>query len=222
MKKLLAISLILILFLIPASLAEEEETSPIAGAWYTDLSDVPVEMNLEDDGTYTISIPGCTPETGTWELRNELVYLNGSETPAFSVKGETLAWEDASTVFTREKTAGYTPAEVAADIPAECLNGYWTSIYVDVKGTAYPAAALNDRTDLYVEGNYAVLGGPVFGDVVVKMEPEGGALVSRNEGLTVTIQLQTDAVLRLTMSVEGEDLIWYLEPGSIPAEMPEE
>ena len=216
MKKAFSLLLSLILFFVPAAFADEnQEWQPVtflSGAWYTDLSGVPVEMNLGEDGAYTIQIPGYVPETGTWELRDGFIYLDGSAVPEFNVMADKLLWSAAFTFFSREKTDTYLPAEVVAEIPVEIFGGYWKSVYVDVDGAAYPASALNDKTDLYVEGTSAILGGPVFHDAQVKMKNVNGALVCEVEGASVKLEIQQDGFLRLTLSFDGEGMIWYLLP----------
>ena len=106
----------------------------------------------------------------------------------------------------------YQPAEVLTEITADRFRGYWKSVYVDEEGSAYPASTLDDETDLYVEGTSAILGGPVFDDVQVKMDSTGGALTCSTDGAMVLLQLQQDGFLRMTKSLEKEEMIWYMLP----------
>ncbi|MBR3431828.1 MAG: DUF4214 domain-containing protein [Clostridia bacterium] len=106
----------------------------------------------------------------------------------------------------------YQPAEVLTEITADRFRGYWKSVYVDEEGSAHPASTLDDETDLYVEGTSAILGGPVFDDVQVKMDSTGGALTCSTDGAMVLLQLQQDGFLRMTKSLEKEEMIWYMLP----------
>ena len=106
----------------------------------------------------------------------------------------------------------YQPAEVLTEITADRFRGYWKSVYVDEEGSAYPASTLDDETDLYVEGTSAILGGPVFDDLQVKMDSTGGALTCSTDGTMVLLQLQQDGFLRMTKSLEKEEMIWYMLP----------
>ena len=224
-KKIPFILMALLLFLIPFALAEEVSAqppfNPYSGAWYTDLSGVPVEMNLGEDGAYTIQIPGYAPETGTWELRDGSIYLNNSALPEFNVMDDRLLWSAAFTFFSREKTDTYLPTEVLTEVPAEIFSGYWKAVYVDVGNAAYPASMLNDRTDLYIDGTSAILGGPVFHDAQVKMDNVNGAMVCNDDGASVKLEIQQDGFLRLTLSFDEEGMIWYLLPAYSAAPDPD-
>ena len=213
MKKIFSLLLSLVLFFIPSAFADktaEQSASLLSGTWYTDMSGVPMEMNLGEDGAYTIQILGSEPETGTWELRDGFIYLNGSASPEFNVMADKLLWSDAFTLFTREKNELYQPADELSEIPADFFRGYWKAFCVDVDGSACLASALNDTTDLYVEGNSMILGGPLFGDLPVKAESTDGALVCTAEGITVTLRMQQDGFLRMTMDTGEETMTWYL------------
>ena len=214
MKKTFGLILTLALLLCMASAGSE---SSLSGDWYTDLSGIPMQMTLGEDGAFTMSIPGYVPETGTWEEKDDAVSLNGVEPPDLTVLlEEKLFWQTQFAVFAREKADTYEPAAVLTDVPENVCNGYWRCVYVDVDGVAYPAQTLNDKTDLYVEGSAAILGGPVFRDAQVKMEHENGGLACRVEGASVQLQLQEDSLLRLTLSFENEEMRWYFLPEYIP------
>lgn len=202
------------LLTLAAAGAEEDVSSALTGDWYTDLSGVPVQMTLEEEGDYTLVLPGYAPEKGTWEPKDGFVYLNGTEPPDLTVFGEKLLWNELLAFFTREKVDSYVPAELAEDVPENICDGYWKCVYVDVEGTPIAARAIGDKTDLYVEGTTAILGGLVFRDAQVKMENADSGLKCEVEGAAVRLQLQEDSLLRMTLTFEGEDMIWYLLPAS--------
>ena len=57
------------------------------------------------------------------------------------------------------------------------------------------------------------MGGPIFGDQIVDLEEEDGALVLAGEGFRVTMELQADGFMRLTLSGDFEGgLVYYLLP----------
>ena len=218
MKKLFCILLILVL-LMPAvcSCAEDSiESIVIDGTWYSSMNGIPVRLKLSEDGSYTSAAPGAEPVTGTWEERDGNIFLDGSETPELTVQDDKLLWNDMAAFFTREEQMVYTPAEIYADFDPALFRGYWKALYVDVDGAACLASALNDTTDLYVEGNSMILGGPLFGDLPVKAESADGALVCTAEGITVTLRMQQDSFLRMTVDTGEETLTWYLEAAGIP------
>ena len=210
MKKCTSIILILVLLLCCVPAVAEETAADITGDWFGNLNGIPVKITLGADGIYAVSIPGDEPETGTWEEQDGYIYLNGSETPEYCVIGDKLFLNELLTFFSREQQDIYTPAAPTAEISTEAWRGYWICAYVDVDATAYPASLLNDKTDLYLEGTSAILGGPVLCDIQVEMESADGALVCTAEGITVTLRMQQDNFLRMTMDTGEETMTWYL------------
>ena len=209
MKKLFVILLALGLFLIPAALAEEIST--YAGVWYAEQNGMPIQMNLQEGGTYTLLFPGADPIDGTWEEQTGYICLDGVQPPELMVLGENLKWSGTMLFFTQESVETYIPADVIAEAPEGILNGYWQCVFVNRNGTVFPALAVQDRTDLYVEGTSAVLGGPVLGDVLVRMTAENGALAGEAEAGAVRIEMQQDELLRLTITgSDGSPQVWYL------------
>ena len=218
MKRLSVIFLSILLICVSFALADESpvQSNNLTGTWYSDLSGIPVLLTLSEDGSYTSAAPGMDPVTGIWEERDGSIFLDGSETPELTVQDDKLLWNDMAAFFTREEQMVYTPAEIYADFDPALFRGYWKALYVDVDGTACMASALNDTTDLYVEGNSMILGGPLFGDLPVKAESADGALTCTAEGITVTLRMQQDSFLRMTVDTGEETLTWYLEAAGIP------
>ena len=216
MKKAVSLLVFLSMLTIALFTVIAEENAPVSGIWYSTTSGIPVRLTLSEDGSYTSAAPGTDPVTGTWEERDGSIFLDGSETPEFTVQDDRLLWNGMAAFLTREEQAVYTPAEILADFDPALFRGYWKALYVDVDGTACLASALNDSTDLYVEGNSMILGGPLFGDLPVKAESTDGALACTAEGITVTLRMQQDSFLRMTVDTGEETLTWYLEAAGIP------
>ena len=216
MKKAVSLLVFLSMLTIALFTVIAEENAPVSGIWYSTTSGIPVRLTLSEDGSYTSAAPGTDPVTGTWEERDGDLFLDGSETPELTVQDDKLLWNDMAAFFTREEQMVYTPAEIYADFDPALFRGYWKALYVDVDGTACLASALNDTTDLYVEGNSMILGGPLFGDLPVKAESTDGALACTAEGITVTLRMQQDSFLRMTVDTGEETLTWYLEAAGIP------
>ncbi len=202
MKKYMALFLALALAL-AACLALAE--TDITGLWYIDLGGAVAELSLNADGTYRLTVPLEEEKTGAWRLDDGFVYTDGASAPDLATWGDnTLMLGDGAGLFTREKPDLYQPSDVIPDAPAELFAGYWVCRYVDVNGSPLSADYADDRTDLYIEGHSAILGGPVFGDTQVKLAFADGALQCENGSAQVTLQLQQDSFLRLT--VTGADL----------------
>ena len=216
MKKAVSLLVFLSMLTIALFTVIAEENAPVSGIWYSTTSGIPVRLTLSEDGSYTSAAPGTDPVTGTWEERDGDLVLDGSETPELTMQDDKLLWNDMAAFFTREEQMVYTPAEIYADFDPALFRGYWKALYVDVDGIACLASALNDTTDLYVEGNSMILGGPLFGDLPVKAESADGALTCTAEGITVTLRMQQDSFLRMTVDTGEETLTWYLEAAGIP------
>ena len=214
MKKTLALLLAMALLLASAALAEES----VAGDWYADLGGAAAQLTLKEDGTYLLTIPGSEPLAGEWKAEDGFVYIDGAEEAELWINGEgRLVLAEGGILFNREAPETYAPAEPRENTLLEIFAGYWKSAYVDVDGVPLPARLAEDNTDLYVEGHSAILGGPVFGDKLVTLTYENGALSCEADGLNVLMQCQLDGLLRLTVTQNGETRTWYLSEAYSPA-----
>ncbi len=210
------IALILSCILLMAFMPVQAEETSLTGVWYADLDGIPIAMNLNEDGGYSLQFPGEEPVDGTWEEQEGgFICLDGEEPPEVLILGDKLKWADSMVFFGREQDSNYyQPAEVNGELPGELYAGYWQCAFVDVGGTAVPAMTMHDRTDLYIEGNSVILGGPAFRDVLVRMTFENGGLNGENEGAAVKLEMQADAFLRMTVTGEdGSVETRYLLPG---------
>ena len=213
MKKSLVILAVIVMILVSAA-AAEETNAPLAGSWYSAVNGKPIQMNLAEAGTYMLMIPGMEALEGTWEEQDGFICMDGVQPPEITVLDEDqLKWSASPLYFSREEAVVYAPAGLKTEASRGFYEGYWKSAYVDVGGTAVPAMAEGDETDLFIEGTSAILGGPVLGDTLVRMDFENGAFSCSEGGKTVQIELQEDEFLRLT--VTGPDTgekTWYLLP----------
>ncbi len=213
MKKIFMILAVIAMILVSAA-AAEETNDPLAGAWYSAVNGKPIQMNLAEAGTYTLMIPGMETLEGTWEAQDGFICMDGVRPPELTILDENLLkWSASPLFFSREEVKVYAPAETKAETSSDSFEGYWKSSYVDVGGTAVPAMAEGDETDLYIEGTSAILGGPVLGDTLVRMSFENGMLCCTEGGEMVKIELQEDEFLRLTVTgSDATEKTWYLLP----------
>ena len=184
-----------------------------SGDWYGISEGLLIHLSLGENGTFMLSLSGQEDISGTWELNDGFVNLNTADkgTVILSLNDTILVQGDSGIILTREQEE-YAPAEALKDAPFDLYSGYWKAAYADTAGTAVPAFALEDETDLYVEGHSAILGGPVLGDAIVKLVEQDGKLVTE-EGVSPSAELvlQQDGLLRLI--VTGSDTApqtWYL------------
>ncbi len=203
------------------------------GAWYADRAGVTLTLQLNEDGSYTLSSAfSATPlGSGRWRLTAPYLYLgedgsdgegsdkDGSEKDGdrLEVLSETrLRWSAADVVFTREKTVVYAPAELEDSVALEFFAGYWKSSYVALNDSTVSASVAGDNTDIFIDGSRVALGGDLFHDAIVDMKFENGQLSWSGDGLSVTIGAQTDGLLRVTLTVNAGDgsqaIVLYLAP----------
>ena len=203
MKKLFAILLSLALLLVPAlALAEGEEAAP-TGDWYGETNGLVLQLTLNPDGTYAAALVGSeqAAKTGAWALEDGFIYLDGALLPQINVlSDDVLKWTEMDVFLRRELPLIYAPAEPLADAPLDLFAGYWRGQYVGLDGAMlFAEDALGEVVALYIEGQNVALGGDFFGNAIVEMAYADGALSLDLDGQPLTLQLQQDGFLRLTL-----------------------
>ena len=188
----------------------------VLGMWYGTAGGVDVTLELAADGTYRLASALAEPTTGTWEYADGRVFLGGYDVMPLRVAGEVLFWPSAETILLRDELfEAYAPADVVA-AELDGFAGYWKCVYVDVDGTPVRAAVAGSDTFVYVEGNRVALGGSVFGNAICDFVYGDDALVFGGDGLSVTLELQEDSLMRLTATASDETLTLYLLSCSAP------
>ena len=206
---------------LPSVEAQEYEPLPaselpldqrILGDWYAGENGLVMTLSFAEDGAYTLSVPGQDPRQGTWALTEDnKLALDGDDAGALLPVNDTLLWKAQQVVFRREAPGTYVPGAVLATAKEGDFDGYWKSCYVAVGDGTMSSSAVGETTDVFVEGSRVALGGPLFGDVIVDMQLKDGALTYAAEGITVSLALQEDGLLRLT-STAGQPVTLYLLP----------
>ena len=205
MKRKQKIVIALLLITSIASLAVAESPAPeaaLTGDWFGETQGMILQLTLKEDGSYTAAFPARegSEAAGTWEFRDGFLYLDGSDVPAVNVLGEdVLKWTELDIFLRREAPLVYTPAEPAADVPADVYNGTWKALYVGVDGAMLMADTLGEPTGAYIEGTNVALTGPLTGEAVLEMTFAEGGLRWAQGDAEITLQLQQDGILRMTM-----------------------
>ena len=203
MKKILSIFLSLALLLVPAlALGEGEEAAP-TGEWYGEANGLVLQLTLNTDGSYAAALVGSeqAAKTGAWALEDGFIYLDGALLPQINVLGDdVLKWTEMDIFLRRELPLIYAPAEPLSDAPLDLFAGYWRGQYVGLDGAMlFAQDALGEVVALYIEGQNVALGGDFFGNAIVEMAYADGALSLDLDGQPLTLQLQLDGFLRLTL-----------------------
>lgn len=189
------------------------------GEWYAEYEGFLFILTFTEDGVYTLSAPGTEPQTGKWEVKDGMVVLDGEEAQALLPVNGVLRSDALGLLFTREKPETYVPAEVLADAKEGSFDGFWKAQFVAVGDGVILAQALREDAIVYIEGTNVALGGKRFGDVIRVFTASDGALTLTEGESTVSLQLQQDGFLRLT--VAGPDPVTiYLLASPIPGQTP--
>lgn len=183
----------------------------LTGDWYAEIGGMVLQIVLNGDGTYEAAFMD-QPESGkggTWAFGDGGVCLDGSPTPELLLEGDELCLWAFESVLTREAPSVYVPGEPAADQALESYQGRWLARHMAVNGVILSADALDEPVNVYIEGTDGAFTGGLFGDAVAAMTFESGALTLREEGMSLSLQLQQDGLLRLTVDDDGA-LVLYL------------
>ena len=134
-----------------------------------------------------------------------------------------LRWDNADLLFTREAPQGYVPAEVFTDAKEGAFDGWWKAQYVGVGEGTILAAALDEDTELYIEGTKIAFTGARFGSAIADGKAANGVFSFSAGDAGVKLELQSDGFLRLTLD-GAEPAVLYLMhmalPGQTPAQDP--
>lgn len=227
MKKILSILLTLSLLLVPAlALGEGEAADPaaaLAGDWYGELNGLVLKLTLNEDGAYAALIVTQPDDvkTGAWAYDDGFIHLDGSLLPDINVlSDDVLKWTAFDIFLRREAPQTYAPAELLPGAALELYAGCWKARYVGVNGAILPADAIGNETVLYVEGSDLALTGGLFDETVLEAAYADGVL-SWFGDVAITLALQVDSFLRLTLITGGETVTLYLLPYYVKGLSPE-
>lgn len=237
MKKYCALLLAFLLLCLPLSAwAEGDQTPPppppepeyeplpeeylplyqrALGTWFADYAGLEMKLTLSEDGAYALLIPGAPEQAGTWAEKDGQLLLDGDEENAVLVLDEALRLDALGLLFTREKPETYVPGDLLSDVKEGSFDGYWKAQFMAVGDGVILAQAMDEDAKLYIEGRKAALGGKRFGSVIRDFAFENGTLTLKEGDATVTLALQSDGFLRLT--VDGnEPATVYLMAAPVP------
>ncbi len=203
-----------------SALAENE---PPCGDWYAELNGFPMQLTLGEDGAYTLSFTGLPdePTAGTWKENDGFVILDEDETSPLSWDGDNLSRAPLGLYFTREPVQGYIPGELMAETDLALYEGPWRAAYVLLSGAALPAGLMGEDTMLFIEDSTVALTGGIFSDIIVEFAFENGALTLNAEDASITLCIQEDSLLRMTVAGSDEAYTLILERFIVDALSPD-
>ena len=200
-----------------------DEMKPLAeqitGEWFADFAGLAIRLTLREDGSYTLSFPGETPKTGKWETADGLLLLDGNADDAIMPVNSVLYWDSADLLFSREAPQGYIPAEIFTDAKEGAFDGWWKAQFVGVGEGTILAAALDEDTELYIEGTKIAFTGARFGSAIADGKVASGVFAFSAGDASVKLELQSDGFLRLTLD-GAEPAVLYLMHMALPEQAP--
>ena len=199
---------------------EKPLSERILGDWYSEFAGIVITLALSEDGMYMLNAPGNESKTGTWELIEGLLVLDGDEKAPLLPVGDGLRWTALSMVFVREQPDTYIPAEPFAEAKTGNFDGYWKSYYTASGDGTVLSSAIKEDTELYIEGTKLAVNGSLFGLAMYDCTVENGVLTFVTDKGIVTLQLLRDNYLKLTLSGDAPATL-YLSACPIPGIIPE-
>lgn len=210
----------------------------VAGEWYGNMFGMAMTLTLDESGEYSMDMGEEEPDTGTWELDGETLYMDkGTDyESAFTYDGETLYadMDGMEFVFSQdpEAAAGFVPAEARTDAVIEEFAGYWSATQVSAFGITAPLEMMEvEKVDLEITDNkvnFIMAGGFMFGEwQVPDLEGtlEEGILTfameaqdEYSEDTTWNVQLLEDGTMSLSSVMMDEELVFDLEAAEAEAE----
>ena len=244
MKKLIAMILIACMacMLVPA-MADEDLT----GDWYLktmssegkeyDAAAVGYSMvvTLNTDGTASAAEPDGSTETGTWAVDNGTITLTIGDDPAVSgpvADGAfTLDTGSMSMTFTRDAVEAITVAEVVAAESADVFNGEWACAYIESDGMIADPSGLGEEVQMPAmtisEEGFAFAEtangyGTLFNTFALSKTFEDDKLTVASGlegvGITGTVELLADGMIKLTLVNGDNPMILYYAPAAAAEE----
>lgn len=220
MKKNTALLLILALCLgLCPALGEEEPAPAPAGDWYAAWKGVTLQLTLQNDGAYTLRVQGTEKAlSGAWEEADGFVTLTGDYPAVLSFDETVLRQADLDLFFDREPLGGYTPADLRTDVGLSAFEGCWYTRYVLVENAVLPAEWAGQDVRMLIEEDTAAIVGTGFDREVIPFDFENGVLTAHTEGRDITLQMQQDFALRMTVAENGKTttlILSYFLPESL-------
>ncbi len=220
MKKMTAFLMTLLMTVLLAVSVLAAETASINGTWYGEMFGLPMELNLKEDNTYEMTIAGAMEdaETGTWELKDNVLYMDGDESMGLTFDGESLKGgsEGLELNFTREEPETFTPANPVKDAKLEDFAGDWEADNISYQGIILSGEAIGMDLKVTIDGTTVKMN-----SVFMEMEDEEGEYEFKDGKLTAsdgegeeaiesTIELLEDGTIALTMKDSEQNMTFYM------------
>ena len=238
MKKIA--SLLLALCLVCLSVAVLAEAGDLVGVWYGTLYGMPIQLALNEDGSYVMSAAG-NDLPGSYELKDGIVYMDGDDNAdnGFVFDGTSLVNEVQGVTLTREQAdvAEIVLAEVNSDATLEAFEGDWVCKYMAMNGITLDIEQIplenlgaTQIPSLKIEGSSVTLTGmdSLAGGKALDMTFSDGALVFdlgalagiEDANMSINVRMLQDGLVDFNVIMGDETVDLYFAPADAEAEAP--
>lgn len=214
-----------------------ENDKDITGTWTGSSMGIPIEMTVNDDGTYQISVDGENKETGSWVLKDKDFIMDMDSDYELNMKYN----GDSIFVDSSDIDIGFckTPADVKTDeqkidVSESDFNGVWKVDTVEFEKLAAGPDAFgitnmfadikNGYVNLYITGTN--ISDPVkLNDIQAELNSKTGTITfdipkdeATNEVTSLdnkcTFSIMDSGKLKMDLMIDGQEMIFNMKKSS--------
>ena len=214
-----------------------ENDKDITGTWTGSSMGIPMEMTVNNDGTYQISVDGGNKETGSWVLKDKDFIMDMDSDYELNMKYN----GDSIFVDSSDIDIGFckTPADVKTDeqktdVSESDFNGVWKVDTVEFEKLAARPDAFgitdmfadikNGYVNLYITGTN--ISDPVkLNDIQAELNSKTGTITfdipkdeATNEVTSLdnkcTFSIMDSGILKMDLMIDGQEMIFNMKKSS--------
>lgn len=214
-----------------------ENDKDITGTWTGSSMGIPIEMTVNNDGTYQISVDGGNKETGSWVLKDKDFIMDMDSDYELNMKYN----GDSIFVDSSDIDIGFckTPADVKTDeqkidVSESDFNGVWKVDTVEFEKLAAGPDAFgitdmfadikNGYVNLYITGTN--ISDPVkLNDIQAELNSKTGTITfdipkdeATNEVTSLdnkcTFSIMDSGKLKMDLMIDGQEMIFNMKKSS--------
>lgn len=214
-----------------------ENDKDITGTWTGSSMGIPMEMTVNDDGTYQISVDGGNKETGSWVLKDKDFIMDMDSDYELNMKynGDSIFVDSSDIDIGFCKTpANVKTDEQKTDVSESDFNGVWKVDTVEFEKLAAGPDAFgitdmfadikNGYVNLYITGTN--ISDPVkLNDIQAELNSKTGTITfdipkdeATNEVTSLdnkcTFSIMDSGILKMDLMIDGKEMIFNMKKSS--------
>lgn len=214
-----------------------ENDKDITGTWTGSSMGIPMEMTVNDDGTYQISVDGGNKETGSWVLKDKDFIMDMDSDYELNMKynGDSIFVDSSDIDIGFCKTpANVKTDEQKTDVSESDFNGVWKVDTVEFEKLAAEPDAFgitdmfadikNGYVNLYITGTN--ISDPVkLNDIQAELNSKTGTITfdipkdeATNEVTSLdnkcTFSIMDSGILKMDLMIDGQEMIFNMKKSS--------